>query len=194
MTLNRQMFYKLSSLLTLATASTMIVLFPTVAKSELQAPKVRRKLPTVTTAKNKQVKFNFDNADSFLDRKTATNIKSAVLQTSAPKKDTVAPKSTIVANAFNGNASWYGPGFDGNMTANGETYDQNALTAAHPTLAFGTRVKVTNLNNDRSVIVKINDRGPYAEGRVIDLSAAAAQSLDMIHSGVAPVEVTVLGQ
>ena len=193
MTLNRQMFYKLSSLVTLATASTMIVLFPTAAKSELQTPKVRRKLATVTTAKNKQVKFNFSNAKSFLDAKTATNIKSAYSQTST-QKNPVTPKSTIVANAFNGNASWYGPGFDGSMTANGETYDQNALTAAHPTLAFGTKVKVTNLNNDRSVIVEINDRGPYAEGRVIDLSAAAAQSLDMIHSGVAPVEITVLGQ
>ncbi len=194
MILNRQIFYKLSSTITLATASTMIVLFPTVAKSELHTPTVRRKLPTVTTAKNKRVKFNFANASSFSKTNMAANIQSGYPQASALKKDAVAPKSTIIANAFSGNASWYGPGFDGNMTANGETYDQNALTAAHPTLAFGTRVKVTNLNNDRSVVVTINDRGPYAEGRVIDLSAAAAQSLDMIGSGVAPVEVTVLGQ
>ena len=194
MTLNRQMFYKLSSLVTLATASTMIVLFPTVAKSELQFPKVRRKLPTVTTAKNKQVKFNFSNANSLLQAKTATKTESGYPQSFVPKKDAVAPKSILVANAFNGSASWYGPGFDGNMTANGEIYNQNALTAAHPSLAFGTKVKVTNIDNGRSVIVKINDRGPYAEGRVIDLSAAAAQSLDMIHSGVAPVEITVLGQ
>ncbi len=194
MTLNRQMFYKLSSVVTLATASTMIVLFPTVAKSELHTPKMRRKLATVTTAKNKQIKFNFSNANSFLQTKAAIKTESVDSQASIPKKDTVEPKSIIVANAFDGDASWYGPGFDGSMTANGETYDQNALTAAHPSLAFGTKVKVTNINNGRSVIVTINDRGPYAEGRVIDLSAAAAQSLDMIHSGVAPVEITVLGQ
>ncbi len=66
------------------------------------------------------------------------------------------------------------------------------MTAAHPSLRFNTRVRVTNLNNGRSVIVRINDRGPYAGGRVIDLSAAAARSLNMIHSGVAPVEVTIL--
>ena len=73
-------------------------------------------------------------------------------------------------------------------------YNQNdALTAAHPSLSFGTRVKVTNLNNGRSVVVRINDRGPYSGGRVIDLSAAAARSINMIRSGVARVKVTILG-
>lgn len=102
-------------------------------------------------------------------------------------------EETILANSFGGRASWYGPGFHGRLTANGERYNQNAMTAAHPSLRFGTKVQVTNLNNGRSVIVRINDRGPYAEGRVIDLSAAAARSLNMISSGVAPVEVTILG-
>ena len=101
---------------------------------------------------------------------------------------------TIVANSFGGKASWYGPGFHGRLTANGERYNQHAMTAAHPSLRFGTKVKVTNLNNGRSVVVRINDRGPYAGGRVIDLSAAAARSLNMISSGVAPVEVTILGR
>ena len=101
---------------------------------------------------------------------------------------------TIVANSFGGKASWYGPGFHGRLTANGERFNQNAMTAAHPSLRFGTRVQVTNLNNGRSVIVRINDRGPYSGGRVIDLSAAAARSLNMISTGVAPVQVTILGR
>jgi rare lipoprotein A len=93
---------------------------------------------------------------------------------------------------ISGIASWYGPGFDGNMSASGERYNQNALTAAHRSLPFGTKVQVTNLNNGRSVIVKINDRGPYVRGRVIDLSAAAARALGMMDSGVAPVRIDVL--
>ena len=100
----------------------------------------------------------------------------------------------LIARTFGGQASWYGPGFHGRLTANGERYNQNAMTAAHPTLRFGTRVKVTNLRNRRSVVVRINDRGPYAKGRVIDVSAAAARSLGMIKSGVAPVKVTILGR
>lgn len=99
---------------------------------------------------------------------------------------------TLIASSFSGQASWYGPGFHGRLTANGERYNQNAMTAAHPSLKFGTRVKVTNLNNGRSVVVRINDRGPFVGGRVIDLSAAAARSLNMINSGVAPVKVTIL--
>lgn len=76
--------------------------------------------------------------------------------------------------AFAGNiASWYGPGFHGRTTANGEKYNMYALTAAHKTLPFGTKVKVTNLNNKKSVIVRINDRGPFKPGRIIDLSKAA---------------------
>lgn len=91
-------------------------------------------------------------------------------------------------------ASWYGPGFHGRRTANGEIYNQNALTAAHPSLPFGTKVRVTNMNTGRSVVVRINDRGPYARGRVIDLSAAAAGVIGLIRSGVAPVQVEILGR
>lgn len=93
-----------------------------------------------------------------------------------------------------GMASWYGPGFHGRRSASGERYNQNAMTAAHRSLPFGTRVVVTNLNNGRSVVVRINDRGPFVRGRVIDLSAAAARVLGMMQSGVAPVQVQVLGE
>lgn len=93
---------------------------------------------------------------------------------------------------INGIASWYGPGFHGRRSASGERYNQNAMTAAHRTLPFGTRVQVTNLNNGRSVVVRINDRGPFVRGRVIDLSAAAARVLGVMHSGIAPVQLDVL--
>lgn len=90
------------------------------------------------------------------------------------------------------NASWYGPGFHGRRTASGEIFNQNALTAAHRSLPFGTRVLVTNLNNLRSVVVMINDDGPHIAGRVIDLSKAAAAQIGMLSSGTAPVRLQVL--
>lgn len=92
-----------------------------------------------------------------------------------------------------GTASWYGPGFAGNTTANGETYDPSALTAAHPSLPFNTMVRVTNQNTGQSVTVRINDRGPYAGGRIIDLSEAAAETIGMRGSGLAPVTLELTG-
>ena len=86
-------------------------------------------------------------------------------------------------------ASWYGPGFHGRRTASGESFNANALTAAHRSLPFGSRVRVVNQRNGRSVVVRINDRGPYAHGRLIDLSRAAAQIIGL--SGVA--KVTLAG-
>ena len=91
-----------------------------------------------------------------------------------------------------GVASWYGPDFHGGRTATGETYDMNAMTGAHPTLPLPTWVRVTNLENGRSVVVRLNDRGPFAKDRIIDLSRAAAEQLDMIRQGTARVEVRSL--
>lgn len=93
---------------------------------------------------------------------------------------------------INGWASWYGPGFDGNASASGERFNQNALTAAHRSLPFGTQVQVTNLDNGRSVTVRINDRGPFVGDRVIDLSAGAARVIGVIQTGIAPVRLEVL--
>jgi rare lipoprotein A len=89
-----------------------------------------------------------------------------------------------------GKASWYSMG---TKTASGERMNPSALAAAHRSLPFGTKVRVENLNNGRSVVVRINDRGPFAGGRVIDLTRGAAERLGMIRSGVAPVKVTVVG-
>lgn len=92
-----------------------------------------------------------------------------------------------------GIASWYGPGFHGKATANGETYNQYAMTAAHKILPLGTQVRVTNLGNNRSVLVRVNDRGPFVDDRVIDLSRAAATRLEMMDKGTARVRVQSLG-
>lgn len=91
-----------------------------------------------------------------------------------------------------GIASWYGPGFHGKMTANGETYDQNDLTAAHQTLPMPVKVRVTNLENGRSIVVRINDRGPFVNGRVIDVSRRTAQLLGFDTKGTAPVRVQIV--
>ncbi len=91
-----------------------------------------------------------------------------------------------------GSASWYGPGFHGKKTANGEIYDMYEMTAAHKTLPLDTLVQVTNLSNRRKVIVRINDRGPFHGGRIIDLSKAAAEELDIIKSGYATVHIKTI--
>jgi rare lipoprotein A len=91
-----------------------------------------------------------------------------------------------------GAASWYGPGFAGRKTASGETFDDTKFTAAHKTMPLGTKARVTHLGNGRSVEVMINDRGPYINGRMIDLSRAAAKALGMIENGVAKVRIEPL--
>ncbi len=91
-----------------------------------------------------------------------------------------------------GIASYYGESFDGRMTANGEIFDMNALTCAHLTLPFNTIIRVTNLDNDREVTVRVNDRGPYVGGRIIDLSKGAAENLGMLEAGTANVLLKVI--
>ncbi|HYQ39096.1 MAG TPA: septal ring lytic transglycosylase RlpA family protein [Pseudomonas sp.] len=91
-----------------------------------------------------------------------------------------------------GLASWYGRRHHGRHTASGERFDQHALTAAHRSLPFGTRLRVTNLDNGRSVVVRVNDRGPSRRGRIIDLSRSAAERLDLLRSGTAPVRLEAL--
>ena len=111
-----------------------------------------------------------------------------------PEPVAAAPAAASQAIAYSnvGGASWYGPGFHGRLTASGEVYNQYDITAAHRTLAFGTRVLVTNLYTGQQVTVRINDRGPYAGDRVIDLSAGAAEQIGLISSGVGTVQLDVL--
>jgi rare lipoprotein A len=95
----------------------------------------------------------------------------------------------VMAGAEEGSASYYADSLSGNPTASGESYDKDALTAAHRTLAFDSMVKVTNLDNGKSVVVRINDRGPHAKNRIIDVSGAAAKQLGLIDSGTAKVRL-----
>jgi rare lipoprotein A len=98
----------------------------------------------------------------------------------------------VPTTLLHGFASWYGTVFNGRQTASGETYNMYAMTACHPTLPFGTTVRVTNQRNRRSVIVRITDRGLLYNGRIMDLSYGAAQKLDMLRNGVAPVKIQIL--
>jgi rare lipoprotein A len=91
-----------------------------------------------------------------------------------------------------GRVSWYGPGFQGRRTANGEIFDTNRYTMAHRTLPFGARVRVTNLENGRTVVLRVNDRGPYVRGRIADLSRAAATDLGFVDEGVVRVRIELI--
>ncbi|SBO43511.1 septal ring lytic transglycosylase RlpA family protein [Cyanobium sp. NIES-981] len=104
----------------------------------------------------------------------------------------IASNAPAVVKVIRGDASWYGPGFYGRRTANGERFQRGTLTAAHRTLPFGTRVRVTNLHNGRTTVVRINDRGPFHGNRVIDLAHGAASEVGLTASGLAPVKLEVL--
>lgn len=100
--------------------------------------------------------------------------------------------SPVAAQQFDGMASYYGPGFHGRRAADGSIYNMYQFTCAHKKLPFGTRLKVTNKKNGKSIVVTVTDRGPYVKGRIVDLSVAAAKEIDMLRSGVAPVTIEVL--
>jgi rare lipoprotein A len=128
----------------------------------------------------------------------AEKVEKKALQTEKAegKNDLVKDQVEVKVNAKDeavieqkGEASWYGKGFHGKKTASGEKFDQDGLTAAHPTLPLGTEVTVTNLETGKSVDVEITDRGPYTKGRDLDLSKKAAKEIDMTEDGAAPVEI-----
>ena len=119
---------------------------------------------------------------------------SSASTSSETDEQNVKANTTTVTEAFiqTGMASYYADKFEGHQTASGEIFEQDKFTAAHRTLPFGTKLKVTNLLNGKSAIVTVNDRGPFADDRIIDLSKAAAKQLDMIKSGVIPVKIEVI--
>lgn len=127
------------------------------------------------------------SAVRFTDNNTFSN-NNARINSSSNTKDAEFPSGYT----FRGKASYYADKFHGRSTASGEVFNQNKLTAAHRSLPFGTKLKVRNLKNNRSVVVVINDRGPFVEGRIIDLSYEAARQLDMLQDGIADVECTIL--
>ena len=111
-----------------------------------------------------------------------------------PGPAAVAQQSATVVEELVGHASWYGADFHGEPTASGEPFDMTELTAAHPTLPFGTRVRVTNQSNGRSVVVRINDRGPFSGRRIIDLSRKAAELIGIRAKGVGRVKLEVFAR
>ncbi|MGL4735166.1 MAG: septal ring lytic transglycosylase RlpA family protein [Enterovibrio sp.] len=140
--------------------------------------------------------------------KKSTPVPASNKATSNKTSDNKANSNEANSNKTNGNkkkaaavpanfkqsglASWYGPRYHGRTTASGEKFDMHALTAAHRTLPFGAKVKITNMKNNQYVIVKINDRGPYSGKRIIDVSHAAAKQLGMLRNGLANVSITIV--
>jgi len=131
-----------------------------------------------------------------LAKKTIRNIGTSLLLgfliSCSPTKEVSKYDSVRGKLIETGIASWYGPNFEGKLTANGEIFNSSELTAAHRTLSFGSIVRVVNKNNGLSVTVRINDRGPYASNRIIDLSKKAASEISMIRSGIAKVDLFIL--
>ncbi|TLU76722.1 septal ring lytic transglycosylase RlpA family protein [Mannheimia varigena] len=130
---------------------------------------------------------------NFVKKVTAKAVKkeTTVINKKSPKH---LHKQVIRKHFQTGVASYYANKFNGRRTANGETFSNSKLTAAHRTLPFGTLIEVTNIRNGRSVIVRVNDRGPYAHARVLDLSSAAAKHIGMHHSGTAKVKIAVVNK
>ena len=109
-----------------------------------------------------------------------------------PEKHYVSSEKAEIGTKITGEASYYGPGFDGKQTASGEIFDQNDFTCAHKSLPFGTKLKVVRKDNGKSVVVRVNDRGPYVDGRILDLSVAAGKKLGLDKVGHAEVVATVV--
>lgn len=160
------------------------VVLPVLAR-ELEPESVRE---SVDLALNSAIEAESLPAESLpSDSLPAAEPVAAPVKAEPPK-----PPAPVVVSVSTGQASWYGPGFFGNRTASGEVLRPGTLTAAHRTLPFGTKVRVTNLWNGRSAVVRINDRGPFHGARVIDLAHGAANQLGLVASGVAKVKLEVL--
>ena len=182
-------FNQKQSKLMLALGLGLVVLSTNSVAKEVNTPKKSvKKVAVVKTATQKTA----------VSKATKTKVVLAARQTSKSPisgkviKVSYSPTSAKTTFLNSGVASYYGPGFHGRRTANGETFNMHAMTAAHRTLPFGTKLKVTNLANGKSTIVRVNDRGPYVGGRIIDLSVAAAQQIGSTSSGVARVNLEVV--
>ena len=144
------------------------------------------------------------NSEEFVIKAIQESEEITGIQEAVPVRPPPAPPPRPIATdsampsklieVVQGAASWYGPGFYGRTTANGERFRKGTLTAAHRTLPFGTKVRVTNLSNGRSVVVRINDRGPFRYHRVIDLAHGAASQLKMMQAGEVPVKLEILSE
>ena len=192
----------LSFLLLTGLLSSGVALFPVLAREieadSLSAQTVRESLEAVLSQPLEPLRSEA-NQDSASDPEPASTSPApaasepeTAITTPAVQPLPPLPAPPSVVSVSTGEASWYGPGFYGNRTANGELFRPGTLTAAHRTLPFGTKVRVTNLWNGRSTVVRINDRGPFHGRRVIDLAHGAANQLGVVASGIAQVKLEVL--
>ena len=133
-----------------------------------------------------------DEDSGFGEENDSSNLQRATMKPYCVRGKWYQPIAVNEGDTFSGNASWYGPNFHGKITSSGERYNMYALTAASKTLPLNTYVKVTNLNNGKEAVVRINDRGPFVETRIIDLSYTAARRLGVIKKGVIPVRLEVI--
>ena len=191
-----------SLLLVAGLASSGVALLPVLAR-ELDSDSVRESLDavlaqpldpfgaaSVTETDPGSAKAEERKSDAVASPGTPTEDTAVAPQPVQPPAPPI-PQPRVIS-VSTGEASWYGPGFYGNRTANGEVFRPGTLTAAHRTLPFGTKVRVTNLWNGRSTVVRINDRGPFIGHRVIDLAHGAANKLGLVASGIAQVRLEVL--
>ena len=191
-----------SLLLVAGLASSGVALLPVLAR-ELDSDTVRESLDavlaqpldpfgtaSVTETDPGSAKAEEVESDAVASPETPTEDTAVAPQPVQPPAPPI-PQPRVIS-VSTGEASWYGPGFYGNRTANGEVFRPGTLTAAHRTLPFGTKVRVTNLWNGRSTVVRINDRGPFIGHRVIDLAHGAANKLGLVASGIAQVRLEVL--
>jgi rare lipoprotein A len=136
---------------------------------------------------------SFKKADVSVQNTNSQQVHKATMKPYTINGKTYYPTMVSTGDTFSGTASWYGKDFHGKKTSNGEIYDMYKMTSAHKTFPMNTIVKVTNTKNGKSTVVRINDRGPFVQNRIIDLSYAAALALNVVNSGTAPVKVEVLG-
>jgi len=192
----------LSFLLLTGLLSSGVALFPVLAREieadTFSAQTVRESLEAVLSQPLEPLRSEADQDSASAPEPASTSPAPAdsdsktAITTPAVQPLPPVPAPPTVVSVSTGEASWYGPGFYGNRTANGEVFRPGTLTAAHRTLPFGTRVRVTNLWNGRSAVVRINDRGPFHGRRVIDLAHGAASQLGLVASGIAQVKLEVL--
>ncbi len=157
-------------------------------------PALRDMVAAVTILVSSLLVYACASTPRFTEREStgrATPTRSSAESSTKDVQPARVPSGKILLT-LQGVVSYYADDFHGKQTSNGETFNMNDLTAAHRTFPFGTRVRVTNLENNKSVIVRVNDRGPFVEGRIMDLSLAAAKSIDLMKSGTTEAKLEVL--
>ena len=172
-------------------ATSGVALLPVLAR-ELESDTVRESLAAVLSQPIEPITPLSETADPSESVDSTSDQPELPVRAVAPSIAPPPVPQPAVISVSTGEASWYGPGFFGNRTASGEVFRPGTLTAAHRTLPFGTKVRVTNLWNGRSAVVRINDRGPFHGRRVIDLAHGAANQLGLVASGIAQVRLEVL--